>query len=117
MKKGRFIMLALCGLSLAVVIGVFIGRNTNGKFICLPVNSGQTVATEPDGTMDYRLDINRATKVELMELPGIGEKLADRIIAYRTEKGRFTSTDELMQVEGIGETKLAQIQAMIRVGG
>jgi len=51
---------------------------------------------------DGRIDLNTAGKQELMTLPGIGESKADRILEYRLAHGRFSSTEELMNVSGIG---------------
>lgn len=61
------------------------------------------------------LDLNRATAAELDTLPGIGPVLAERIVAYRTTHGRFTSVDELREVSGIGQAKLAEIRSRVRV--
>ena len=61
------------------------------------------------------LDLNRATAAELETLPGIGPVLAERIVAYRTRNGRFTSVEELREVSGIGAAKLAQIRSRVRV--
>ena len=58
-------------------------------------------------------NINSATKIELMELPGIGEAMAERIIAYRQEHGGFASIEELMNVSGIGETKFNGLKDLI----
>ena len=49
------------------------------------------------------MDINRAGKEELMTLTGIGETRAQAILAYRESHGKFSSVEELMQVEGIKE--------------
>lgn len=51
---------------------------------------------------DGRININTASKTELMEIPGIGESKADRIIAYRENHGRFGSIEEITNVSGIG---------------
>ena len=56
------------------------------------------------------VDINHADTAALCTLPGIGEALAERIIAYRNEHGAFTSVDELENVSGIGESKLEEIR-------
>lgn len=48
-----------------------------------------------------RIDINTAPAAELRCLPGIGEKKAQAILAYRAQYGPFSSAEELAQVEGI----------------
>lgn len=63
-----------------------------------------------------KLDINKATKAELMKLPKIGEKLADRIIEYRETHGGFKSVEELMRIKGIGKKKFAEIKDLVTVG-
>lgn len=61
------------------------------------------------------LDLNLASAQELALLPGIGETLAERILGYRMENGGFSSVDELLEVDGIGEKKLAAIRELIYV--
>ena len=63
------------------------------------------------------VNINTATLEELDTLPGIGEELARRIVAYREENGPFASAEELMEVKGIGEAKLADLDGWITVDG
>lgn len=63
------------------------------------------------------VDINTASEEELETLPGIGPKLAGRIVAYREENGPFTTAEELCEVSGIGEKLLEKIRAQIVVGG
>ena len=58
----------------------------------------------------YLLDINTAAVDELDTLPGIGEVLAERIVAYREAHGPFPSVDALDHVDGIGEGTLAPIR-------
>lgn len=63
------------------------------------------------------LDLNTADAEELDELPGIGEVLAQRILAYREEHGDFNSVDELLEISGIGEKKLADLKNRVTVNG
>ena len=60
-----------------------------------------------------KVNINTATQEELETLPGIGEVLARRILAYREENGAFTAAEDLLAVEGIGEKRLDEIRECI----
>ena len=61
------------------------------------------------------LDINTATAEDFDALPGIGLGLAQRIIAHREEIGGFQAVEELLQVNGIGDAKLAELLDLITV--
>jgi competence protein ComEA len=61
------------------------------------------------------VDLNTATLAQLDGLPGVGPVLAQRILDWRTEHGRFSSVDELTEVSGIGERTLADIRPLVRV--
>ena len=93
----------------------------------LPV---QAVAAEPERMLTGRndpdqialellpgeaLNLNTASEEELRRLPGIGEKLAAAIVAYREEHGPFRTVDELLQVPGIGEKRLAAIRDLVTI--
>ncbi len=65
--------------------------------------------------VQYPLDINSATLDELETLPGIGPVLAGRIIEYRQKFGPFAAPDSLLNVRGIGKTKLSKIIDKITV--
>jgi competence protein ComEA len=73
-------------------------------------------AQADDAQADTRVDINRAGVEELVQLPGIGETVAKRIIEYREENGGFAKTEELMNVRGIGEKTYEKIEPMLTVG-
>lgn len=62
-----------------------------------------------------RLDLNTATLEELMALPGIGEKTAAAILAFREEIGGFHYAEDLLRVRGIGSGKLNAIYDLICV--
>ena len=114
MKKPQWILLGITGVFICLLVGIFVGRNLGGSYIRLHNSSDpqdSVVATEQN---DGRLDINTATSEQLQMLPGIGETLAQRIIDYRTEHGDFKTVDELLQVNGIGESKLKQLKPYIK---
>lgn len=61
------------------------------------------------------VDLNSASIAELDTLPGIGPATAQAIVDYRTQHGRFSSVDDLLNVRGIGPAKLEEIRALVRV--
>ncbi|MCK9408975.1 MAG: helix-hairpin-helix domain-containing protein [Bacteriovoracaceae bacterium] len=61
------------------------------------------------------VNLNTATKEQLMLLPGIGEAMAERIMLHRLEKGKFKRMDELKKVKGIGEKKYEKLKSHIEV--
>ena len=73
--------------------------------------AGPSGAKSPSG----RLDLNRATAAELDALPGVGPVIAERIISFREEFGPFQSVDDLLDVPGIGEARLADLRERLQV--
>lgn len=61
------------------------------------------------------LDLNSATAAQLEELPGVGPVTAQKIIAWRTEHGKFSRIEELQEVSGIGPKSYAEIAPHVRV--
>jgi comEA protein len=61
------------------------------------------------------VNINTATKEELVALPGIGSTLADRIISFRENEGEFGSVEDLQQVKGISKKKLEKLKPHVTV--
>jgi competence ComEA-like helix-hairpin-helix protein len=73
--------------------------------------------TEPAGTakiISGNININTATKQDLMRLPGVGEVTAEKILAFRAGK-LFRRTEDMLQVSGIGKKKFAKMQEFLRV--
>jgi competence protein ComEA len=75
---------------------------------------GPEATGSPEGGSDGLVDLNTADETELQKLPGVGPVLAGRIVAHREDIGRFESVEDLLDVAGIGETKLASIRDLIR---
>jgi competence protein ComEA len=61
------------------------------------------------------VNVNTATLDQLETLPGIGEVLAQRILDYRIQHGPFRSADDLLNVSGIGDKRLADLRPMITI--
>ena len=61
-------------------------------------------------------DINTADKEALMELPGIGEVLSDRILKYRAQHGPFADWAEFLQIQGIGEHLVETLRPVAYLG-
>lgn len=64
---------------------------------------------------DGKINLNKATKEELMTLPGVGASRAESIIQYRNENGGFKSIEEIMQISGIKEGLFEKIKDLIKV--
>ncbi len=62
------------------------------------------------------LDLNTASPEDLTRLPGIGEKKAAAIVAWREEHGAFQVVEDLLSVQGIGEAILADIRPYVTAG-
>jgi competence protein ComEA len=63
-----------------------------------------------------KVNLNTASIEQLTTLPGVGPKLAARIVEYRQKSGTFRSTQELINVKGIGEKNFAKIETWLSVG-
>jgi competence protein ComEA len=62
------------------------------------------------------IDINRASADDFTRLPGIGPKLAQQIVAYRTKQGPFHRVEDLMIIKGIGSKKWNALRPYVCVG-
>jgi competence protein ComEA len=56
-----------------------------------------------------QVSLNQATVTQLEALPGVGPVTAQKIVDWRTEHGAFSSVDELLDVDGIGDKTLAEL--------
>ena len=64
----------------------------------------------PSRQYEFKIDINTATEIELLHLPGIGPSLAKRILEHRQTIGSFQSLDQLSEVKGLGPKTLESIR-------
>ena len=115
MKKGKILLIMTIIFAAGILVGFFVARNVRSNVVLL-----SPAISVSDGSLsdlvDYGLDINTAKVSELMELPGIGETLAGRIVAFREENGKFHTVEDLLAVDGIGPKTLKEIENLIKVG-
>ena len=93
---------------------LIIDENNNAN---IKDNSKQKSKTEEneDKTEDKLININEATKEDLLKLTGIGESKAEAIISYREENGDFIDIEDIKNVPGIGDSLFEKIKEYITV--
>jgi competence protein ComEA len=75
----------------------------------------RTRPTDRERDVAYRVDLNRATRSELMQVPGVGPQLAERIVSHRESQGPFRKVDELDRIPGIGGATLDRMRPWVTV--
>jgi competence protein ComEA len=90
----------------------------DGRQVLVPRRGGVASASSAPGAPAAPaapIDLNAATLEQLDTLDGVGPITAQKILDYREEHGSFGSVDELGQVPGIGEKRLAALREKVRV--
>lgn len=126
-NKISVLLAAVTVLFVGFTLGLFVGRNSGSGTVTLAVPAQMQTAptaaataptqTVPEETVSFPVNINTADADTLATLPGIGQVLAERIVAYRRQNGSFRAIEEITNVEGIGEKKAEAILELITVGG
>ena len=111
---GEWMLLGLTGLFLCLLLGLFLHDRAA---LAIPAaaeteRSAPIEAVRPDPAP---LNLNTASEEALTALPGIGEELARRIAAYREANGPFEAVEDLTEVSGIGQGKLAALEGLVTV--
>ena len=87
----------------------------NGKSTGLSSMTANNIFMQDTAQVANSVNINTASADELSTLPGVGMKKAEAIIDYRELNGDFTSTEEIVNVKGIGPKMLEKISALITI--
>ncbi|MGC3971065.1 MAG: helix-hairpin-helix domain-containing protein [Pirellulales bacterium] len=78
-------------------------------------SGGGSSHSKPTRSAAFIVDVNTAAVPELIELPGVGQAIAERIVEYRKQNGPFETVDELQNVTGIGPKTLEAIRPHAKV--
>ena len=71
------------------------------------------VVATPRRSVAFPINLNTAAREELLELPGIGDTLAERIVAYRKSHGAFRNVEELRKVKVIGKKRMERVRPLV----
>lgn len=107
MSKANKISISITLFSIVLSIGIYFYRMNGFVVIPLERRSSEAIA--------YTVDLNTANQRELINLPGIGPSLAQKIIDHRLRIKGFSSIEELDEIPGIGAKKLSKLQKYLQI--
>lgn len=109
------IALGVVAILILVVVWWFRNGGLEGKLVehDRPASHGSKAGAARKA--DFVVDVNHAEVAELVELPGVGQAIAERIVEYRKQNGPFQSVDDLREVTGIGPKTLDALRPHVRV--
>jgi competence protein ComEA len=96
-------------IGIAMVVGLALGLAGGAGADDRPVK------TDKPAKVESKVNINEATRAQLMKLSGVGPSTADRIISYRQAHGPFRRAQDLEKVEGVGKGVLEKNEGRIAV--
>jgi len=117
--KGNFFVYGfLCGILISGIflLGISYAARINRQS-ALPLSTFPAIVISPSSieSEEGKININTATKEDLITLPGIGESKASSILEFREKYGKFEDVSELSYVPGIGKKLLESINDYISV--
>ena len=77
--------------------------------------TNDTTSTAGSTSVKKKVNLNTATKDELVSLPGIGESTAEQILIYRDEHGEFSTVEQLRKNKGIGAKKFEKLRPYVNI--
>ncbi len=112
-ERGLIVLIAVAIVAVGISFYAPVIRHTRVSAVAPIIVENAHVIVPRFLSSRPKININNAGLDELTRLPGIGETLAARIIAYRAAHGPFTRVEELKAVSGIGDKVVTQIRALV----
>lgn len=94
---------------------LYIPNVNESKVEYISTENGENVIEGSQNSNNSKVNVNTGGIEELKNLPGVGESLAQKIIAYREENGKFETVDDLKNVSGIGDKKFESMKEYVVV--
>jgi len=101
----RVLLIVLSIVALAALPGAAQDKTASAK------SSAAKAAPTPSAP----ININTATQAQFESLPGLGPKVAERILEYRQKNGPFKKVEDLMNVKGIGEKSFLKLKPLLTI--
>lgn len=93
---------------------IYVPRNCEvSETLTMPFNRDNLPADLRGTSAGAKVNINKASKDELEQLPGVGPKTAEKIVEYRKRHGRIRNLSDLLNIDGLGEKKVEKLKDLI----
>ena len=101
----RFGVILVWAMAFVLLIAVAVTA-VSDRMSLTPLTTEMLATTTTSAA--FTVNLNTATADELQQLEGVGQVLSARIVAYRETNGAFAHIEDLLDIEGIGQTRLEQ---------
>lgn len=113
MRSAFLMMILALGITAAASTAATVGPQAAAT----KAAKSSSRASAAKATPSAPVNLNTATEAQLETLPGIGAKVAQRIIEFRQKNGGFKKAEDLMNVRGIGEKSFLKLKPLVIVNG
>jgi competence protein ComEA len=102
-------------MMMRILMAAILGIAVSATAASAQSKSTPKAATAATATAAAPVNLNTATAEQLATIPGVGPKMAERIIDYRQKNGGFKKVEDLMNVSGVGEKSFLKMKPLITV--
>jgi len=102
-------------MMMRILMAAILGIAVSAAAASAQSKSTPKAATAATATAAAPVNLNTATAEQLATIPGVGPKMAERIIDYRQKNGGFKKVEDLMNVSGVGEKSFLKMKPLITV--